>query len=102
MPFLFPELYGLTSIPFTLVRSLLHSLKLKRVKHISLITINLFELIKDALIDNSPRSVEARVNVAQNNTWDQRVLEIYRVIEKHLEGQTALKQPEYNQHEMVP
>lgn len=60
------------------------------------------KLIKDALVDNSQSAVEARVNVAQNNTWDQRVLEIYRIIEKHLDGQAVLKQPEYNQHEMVP
>lgn len=59
------------------------------------------KLIEDAIVDNSSSSVEARVNVAQNNTWDQRVLEIYRIIEEHLDGRTALKQPKYKQHETV-
>jgi hypothetical protein len=40
--------------------------------------------IKDALADNSPQSIESRIAVARNNTWDQRVIEIYRVLEQHL------------------
>jgi len=42
--------------------------------------------IKEALIDKSQQSIELRVNVARNNTWDQRVLEIYRVLGRHLAG----------------
>ena len=40
--------------------------------------------VKDALVDKSLQSVEARVDVARNNTWDQRVLEIYRILDCYL------------------
>jgi len=40
--------------------------------------------IKEALLDKSQQSIESRVDVARNNTWDQRVLEIYRILDKRL------------------
>ncbi len=42
--------------------------------------------IGEALHDHVPQSIEARVAVAQENTWDQRVDEIYRVLQEHLPG----------------
>lgn len=42
------------------------------------------ELIKDALHDYSPQAIEARVSVARQNTWDQRVAEIYRILQARL------------------
>jgi glycosyltransferase involved in cell wall biosynthesis len=36
--------------------------------------------IRDALADNGPEAIEARVAVARQNTWDQRVAEIYRIL----------------------
>jgi len=46
--------------------------------------------VKDALTDKSQQSIESRVNVARNNTWDQRVLEIYRILEQHLDAGKTL------------
>jgi hypothetical protein len=43
-------------------------------------------LVRDALVDKSQQSIDSRVAVARNNTWDQRVLEIYRVLDQHLVG----------------
>ena len=40
--------------------------------------------IGEALRDNSPQAIHARVAVARENTWDQRVAEIYRVLQHHL------------------
>jgi glycosyltransferase involved in cell wall biosynthesis len=40
--------------------------------------------IRNAIEDNSPQSVEARVAVARENTWDKRVAQIYKIIELHL------------------
>jgi glycosyltransferase involved in cell wall biosynthesis len=36
--------------------------------------------IRDALSDYSPEAIDARVAVARQNTWDQRVAEIYRIL----------------------
>ena len=44
------------------------------------------EQIKEALIDKSQQSIETRVNVARNNTWDQRVLEIYRILDQYFDS----------------
>jgi hypothetical protein len=41
---------------------------------------------RKALQDNSPEAIEARVAVARENTWDQRVDEIYRILQHHLPG----------------
>lgn len=52
--------------------------------------------IKDSLATSPQHLVETRVNVARNNTWDKRILEIYQIIEKHLAGQhLSLQQSEY-------
>lgn len=40
--------------------------------------------IREALYDYAPQVIEARVAVARENTWDQRVVEIYRVLQQHL------------------
>lgn len=40
--------------------------------------------ISEALHDNSPQAIEARVAVARENTWDHRIAEIYRVLQHHL------------------
>ena len=40
--------------------------------------------IRDALGDDTPQAIEARVAVARENTWDHRVAEINRVLEQHL------------------
>lgn len=40
--------------------------------------------IRDALRDNLPQAIEARVALARQNTWDDRVAEIHRVLQKHL------------------
>ncbi len=42
------------------------------------------DCVKAALDDRSLESIESRLSVARNNTWDQRVLEIYRVLDQHL------------------
>ncbi len=41
---------------------------------------------RQALHDNAPRAIEARVAAARENTWDQRVDEIYRMLRHHLPG----------------
>lgn len=40
--------------------------------------------IGQALSDNSPQAIEARVATARNNTWDQRVSDIYRFLDIRL------------------
>jgi len=40
--------------------------------------------IREAIADHSPTSVAARVAVARENTWDSRVTDIYRAIDKRL------------------
>ena len=40
--------------------------------------------IGEALHDCAPEAIEARVAVARENTWDQRVAEIYRVLDQRL------------------
>jgi glycosyltransferase involved in cell wall biosynthesis len=42
--------------------------------------------IREALQESASEAVEARVAVARQNTWDQRVDAIYRVLEQHLPG----------------
>ncbi len=42
--------------------------------------------VREALQDNTPEAVAARVAVARENTWDQRVEEIYRILQQHLPG----------------
>lgn len=37
-----------------------------------------------ALADDSAEQIEARVAVARENTWDQRVTQIYRILQQHL------------------
>ena len=41
-------------------------------------------LIREALDDNAPQVIQARVAVAQENTWDHRVEEIYRHMQPYL------------------
>jgi glycosyltransferase involved in cell wall biosynthesis len=40
--------------------------------------------IRDAIEDHSQRAIEERVAVARENTWDQRVAEIYRILQQRL------------------
>jgi hypothetical protein len=40
--------------------------------------------VDQAIDDNSHQAIAARVAVARENTWDQRVSDIYRVLEQHL------------------
>jgi hypothetical protein len=40
--------------------------------------------IKEALSDNSRESIDARVAVARENTWDRRIEEIYRILKSYL------------------
>lgn len=40
--------------------------------------------IREALQDNSPEAIKSRLAVARANTWDQRVDEIYRLLQCHL------------------
>ena len=40
--------------------------------------------IRPALDDHAPEAIEARVAEARENTWDQRVADIYRVLRPHL------------------
>jgi hypothetical protein len=40
--------------------------------------------IRRAIDDHSPAAVEARVNVARDNTWDKRVTDIYRALDNQL------------------
>ena len=42
-------------------------------------------LVGEAVKDNSNRSIDARVSVAKDNTWDNRVEEIYRILQPMLE-----------------
>jgi len=42
--------------------------------------------VRQALGDNTPEAIEARVAVARQNTWEQRVEEIHRVLRQHLPG----------------
>lgn len=48
--------------------------------------------VRQALSDNSPEAIEARVAVARENTWEQRVEEIHRVLRQHLPGGPKYKQ----------
>ena len=43
--------------------------------------------ISEALNDNSMQAIEARVTVARENTWDQRVGKIYRILQPLLYGE---------------
>jgi glycosyltransferase involved in cell wall biosynthesis len=48
--------------------------------------------IRDALHDHSLQTIEARVAVARENTWDQRVEDIHRILQHHLTtGRGSLK-----------
>jgi hypothetical protein len=40
--------------------------------------------LADALEDHSPQAVAARIAVASENTWDQRIADIYRILQPHL------------------
>jgi len=42
--------------------------------------------IREALQDHGSQAIEARVAVARENTWDQRVEEIYRILDHRLSG----------------
>lgn len=42
--------------------------------------------IRNALCDNGPESIEKRVAVARQNTWEQRVAEIHRILNGYLRG----------------
>jgi hypothetical protein len=52
--------------------------------------------IGEALPDNAPEVVEARVAVARENTWDHRVAEIYRALQHQLLIKTSGDQVEPN------
>jgi len=45
--------------------------------------------IREALSGDSPEAIAARVDVARQNTWDQRVAEIGRILEPYLSGEPA-------------
>jgi glycosyltransferase involved in cell wall biosynthesis len=45
--------------------------------------------IRAALHDDTPQTVAARVAIARENTWDQRVAEIYRILQQHLSIRTT-------------
>lgn len=51
--------------------------------------------IGEALHDHSPQAIEARVAVARENTWDQRVTEIYGVLHHHLAAKREEIAPGY-------
>jgi glycosyltransferase involved in cell wall biosynthesis len=57
-------------------------------------------LIDEALRDNSAASVEARVAVARENTWDQRVETIYEALGKHLQIKQGSIQYEDHVHRL--
>lgn len=40
--------------------------------------------IREAMEDYSPETIQARIAVARENTWDHRVAEIYRILERRL------------------
>jgi glycosyltransferase involved in cell wall biosynthesis len=42
--------------------------------------------VGEALRDNTPHSIEARVAVARENTWDRRVADMYQILEPFLSG----------------
>jgi glycosyltransferase involved in cell wall biosynthesis len=42
--------------------------------------------IREALQDHGPQAIEARVAIARENTWDNRVADIYRILEPLLPG----------------
>ncbi len=50
--------------------------------------------VGEALSDNAPEVVEARVAVARENTWDHRVVEIYRALQHRLLIKTSGDQVE--------
>lgn len=54
------------------------------VVRIAATTAEFIHEIREALSDYAPQTVEARVAVARENTWDRRVADIYRVIQQHL------------------
>lgn len=49
--------------------------------------------VGEAMRDNAPSAVEARVAVARENTWDRRVEDIYRHLEPFLSGVIARRTP---------
>lgn len=55
------------------------------VVHLSSTHVEFLRQVREALDNHSPEAIEARVAVAQENTWDQRVAEMYRVLEHQLE-----------------
>lgn len=63
--------------------------ELKPYSHVVRISKTYDEFIehtRQAIHDNTPDAIEARVAVARENTWDQRVEEIYRKLQQHLPG----------------
>jgi hypothetical protein len=49
--------------------------------------------VGEALRDNAPPSIEARVAVARENTWDRRVADIYQSLEPFLAGAISKRNP---------
>jgi glycosyltransferase involved in cell wall biosynthesis len=47
--------------------------------------------VGDALHEDDPEMIQTRVGIAQQNTWDHRIAEIYRILHQHLHQQDGSK-----------
>jgi len=56
--------------------------------------------VREALHDNAPQAIETRVAVARENTWDQRVAEIYHALQYHLAAGEKEKHLEKHVHRL--
>jgi len=58
--------------------------------------------VREALHDDSPQAIEARVCLAQENTWDRRVEEMYRVLDRQLATRAGARDAPDGQHGQGP
>lgn len=58
----------------------------RKVVHIAETHADFLQQIDKTLHENTPQAIASRVAVARENTWDQRILEIYRILEAELES----------------
>jgi glycosyltransferase involved in cell wall biosynthesis len=58
-------------------------------------------MIRAAFNTRTADAIASRIAVAQENTWEQRVLEIYRVLEPYLAAANERRQPYVHEHEVV-
>lgn len=53
-------------------------------------------LVQEALLDRRPESIQTRVAVAQDNSWDRRVETIHQILDHHLQVKSAVTRTQNN------